>query len=28
MYNGSYVGIDLVLCLVIFGILYAPLKSI
>ena len=27
IYNGSYVGIDLVLCLVIFGILYAPLKK-
>ena len=27
IYNGSYVGIDLVLCLVIFGILYAPLKT-
>ena len=27
IYNGSYVVIDLVLCLVIFGILYAPLKT-
>ena len=27
VYNGSYVGIDIVLCLVIFGILYAPLKK-
>ena len=27
VYNGSYVGIDIGLCLVIFGILYAPLKK-
>ena len=27
VYNGSYVGIDLVLCLVIFGLLYRPLKK-
>ena len=27
VYNGSYVGIDMVLCLVIFGFLYAPLKK-
>ena len=27
VYNGSYVGIDMVLCLIIFGALYAPLKS-
>ena len=24
-YNGSYVGIDMILCLVIFAILYKPL---
>ena len=26
-YNGSYVFIDMALCLVIFGVLYAPLKK-
>ena len=27
VYNGSYVGIDMVLCLVVFGVLYKPLKK-
>ena len=26
-YNGSYVAIDMVLCLVIFAVLYKPLKK-
>lgn len=27
VYNGSYVGIDMILCLVVFGVLYKPLKK-
>ena len=27
VYNGSYVGIDTALCLVIFGALYGPLRK-
>ena len=27
VYNISYVGIDLILCLIIFGLLYRPLKK-
>ena len=27
VYNGSYVAIDMVLCLVIFAVLYVPLKK-
>ena len=27
VYNGSYVAIDMVLCLVIFALLYKPLKK-
>ena len=26
-YNGSYVAIDMVLCLVIFAVMYKPLKK-
>ena len=28
VYNGSYVGIDMVLCLIIFGLLYRPLEKL
>lgn len=27
LYNGSYVGVDMVLCLAVFAVLYAPLKK-